>query len=55
MEIRNERTFEYFNKFIKDKDFLLDVGCRDGELREYIKKLKSINYIGIDPGLDAEI
>ncbi len=55
MEIRNERTFEYFNKFIKDKDFLLDVGCRDGELREYIKKLKSINYIGIDPGLDSEI
>jgi len=49
MEIRNAKTFEYFNKFIKDGDSILDVGCRDGELNEYLKGKKDINYTGIDP------
>ncbi|KKK69936.1 hypothetical protein LCGC14_2929040, partial [marine sediment metagenome] len=52
--IRNKRTFEYFNKFIKDGDFLLDVGCRDGALREYLKDKKKINYYGIDPCVETK-
>jgi len=55
MEIRNKRTFDYLNQFIKEDDKILDVGCRDGELREYLHDKKSIHYIGIDPGLDSEI
>lgn len=54
MEIRNAKTFEYFNRFIEDGAYLLDVGCRDGALKEYLKGKKKIHYFGIDPCIETK-
>lgn len=40
--------FKYFKKHINKNDTILDLGCGNGRLYEFIKDIDGINYIGID-------
>ena len=40
--------FQIITKLIKDQSRVLDVGCGDGELMQYLKKEKHIDIRGLE-------
>lgn len=42
------QEFKGFEKYIKDGDKIIDIGCGNGRFYEYISKKKKIKYMGID-------
>lgn len=40
--------FHQFLNYIKDSDFLVDLGCGNGRFYNFIKKYRKIKYLGID-------
>lgn len=40
--------FEYFKKYIRKNDTILDIGCGNGRLYDFFNNFTKINYIGID-------
>lgn len=40
--------FEYFKKYIQKNDIVLDIGCGNGRLYEFLKDIPDIKYTGID-------
>jgi len=45
--LMKRRELEQFNRFVKKGDFLLDIGCGNGQLMDTLEE-KEISYIGID-------
>jgi ubiquinone/menaquinone biosynthesis C-methylase UbiE len=45
--LTERRELKQFNRFIKKGDFLLDIGCGNGQLIDALRE-KEISYIGID-------
>lgn len=41
-------------KMIKDNSIVLDIGCNDGKLSEFLSKKKNCNVIGIDNSLNCK-
>lgn len=41
-------------KLIKDNSNVLDIGCNDGQLSEYLSKNKNCNVIGIDKNINGK-
>ncbi len=42
------KEFKSFLKYIKDNDFIADLGCGNGRFYDFIKRHRKIKYIGID-------
>src|SRR3990167_3816434 len=42
------KEFHIFLNYIKDGDFIADLGCGNGRFYDFIKKYRKISYIGID-------
>ncbi|MDA1060589.1 MAG: class I SAM-dependent methyltransferase [bacterium] len=42
------KEFKSFLKYIKDEDFIADLGCGNGRFYDFIKEHRKIKYIGID-------
>ncbi|MFH1284373.1 MAG: class I SAM-dependent methyltransferase [Candidatus Peregrinibacteria bacterium] len=42
------KEFEFFLPYIKNNDFLVDLGCGNGRFFQFIHKHKKIKYLGID-------
>jgi SAM-dependent methyltransferase len=40
--------FKYFKEYINENDTVLDIGCGNGRLYEFLKDISNIKYIGID-------
>lgn len=40
--------FDFFKKYIKEGDKILDVGCGNGRFYPFVKDIKNISYVGID-------
>lgn len=42
------RDFEIFDKYLVKGNSVLDIGCGNGRLKEYLDKKTSVNYRGVD-------
>lgn len=41
------RDFEFLEKYVEEKDYVLDFGCGNGRLAKFLEN-KKINYFGVD-------
>lgn len=48
LEIRKNIVSNYVNIIIKNNSTILDIGCGNGAILEYIKNVKYLKYVGID-------